>query len=119
MRTLFNIIIVLTLVAGCTKRKEDSLGAGGRENTNCPGPAKSFSLDVNPIIQSSCATSSGCHGSGSATGPGPLLTYSQIFNARFTIRAEVSAGHMPPNGGLQAAQKAVIMCWIDNGAPNN
>ena len=88
-------------------------------SVDCSGPAKSFATDVNPIIQASCATGSGCYGSGSNNGPGPLLTYSEIFNARSDISSAVSSGEMPENGSLTAAEKSAFICWIDNGAANN
>ena len=94
-------------------------GGGSGGSSNCSGPAKTFAGDVNPVIQSFCATGSGCHGSGSNNGPGPLLTYLQVFNARSDIRSAVASGHMPPGGGLSETQKNSILCWIDNGAPNN
>jgi hypothetical protein len=98
-------------------------GSGGGTTSGggitCSGSAKSFTTDVNPVIQGSCATSQGCHGVGSTTGPGPLLTFSQVFNARASIRSTVSSGHMPPNGVLSSTQKNAIICWIDAGAPNN
>ena len=61
----------------------------------------------------------GCHGIGSLNGPGPLLSYTQIFNARSSIRIAVSNGTMPQTGSLTTAQKNSIICWIDSGAPNN
>ena len=85
---------------------------------NCSG-TKSFATDVSPIIQSSCAVSSGCHGSGSTSGPGHLSTYQQVFNARTNIRAAVASGRMPQGGALTNAQKDALLCWIDAGAPNN
>jgi hypothetical protein len=85
----------------------------------CNGPTKSFASDVNPIFQSTCATNSGCHGSGSNNGPGELIGYSKIFNARSDIRSQVSSGRMPLGGSLTADEKNAILCWIDNGAPNN
>jgi hypothetical protein len=95
----------------------------GKDNENpvsdCATTAKSFSADVNPIIQSSCATNAGCHGTGSINGPGPLLTYNHVFNARSSIRSAISNGSMPKNGSLSASQKASIICWIDNGGSNN
>ena len=111
------LVVVVCLVVACTKRHDDTIGTSG--SGNCSGPAKSFAADVNPIIQSSCAGSAFCHGSGSTAGPGPLLTYTQVFNARSSVRSAVSSGRMPPNGGLSATQKNSIMCWIDDGAPNN
>lgn len=117
-------IITLFILVGCSKSGTGGGDTGGGDtggggNTGNCGTVRTFSADVNPVIQSSCATSSGCHGAGSNSGPGPLLSYQQIFNVRSTIRSEVSSGRMPPNGGLSAAQKSAILCWIDNGAPNN
>ena len=54
-----------------------------------------------------------------AMGPRPLLNYSQIFNARADIRPAVASGHMPLNATLTVTEKNAILCWIDNGAPNN
>ena len=111
------LVVVVFLLVACTKRHEDTLGTVSPGNGS--GPATSFAVDVDPIVQSSCAASSGCHGSGSSAGPGPLLTYTQVFNARSSIRSAVSSGSMPPNGGLSVTQKNSIISWIDSGAPNN
>ncbi|TAL48964.1 MAG: hypothetical protein EPN92_03145 [Chitinophagaceae bacterium] len=94
-------------------------GGGGGGTTSCTGVPNKFAADVNPIIQSTCATNSGCHGAGSPNGPGELLTYTQIYNARVNIRSAVSSGTMPKTGSLSTAQKNSIICWIDSGAPNN
>jgi len=111
------LVVVVFLLVACTKRHEDTLGTVSPGSGG--GSAKSFAVDVDPIIQPSCAASSGCHGSGSSAGPGPLLTYTQVFNARSSIRSAVSSGSMPPNGGLSVTQKNSIIFWIDSGAPNN
>jgi len=81
-------------------------------------PNKDFAADVNPLIQSFC-NQSGCHNVASVNGPGPLTNYTQVFNARASIRAQVAAGLMPQNTTLTKAQKSIIICWIDGGAPNN
>ncbi|QEC68755.1 hypothetical protein FRZ67_16120 [Panacibacter ginsenosidivorans] len=88
-------------------------------SVDCSGPVKSFSGDVNSIVQTSCATDSDCHGSGSHSGPGELLTYPEIFNARTAIRTAVATGVMPKGGTLTTAEKNALLCWIDNGAVNN
>ena len=111
------LVVLVFLLVACTKRHEDTLGTVSPGNGS--GPATSFAVDVDPIVQSSCAASSGCHGSGSSAGPGPLLTYTQVFNARSSIRSAVSSGSMPLNGGLSGTQKNSIIFWIDSGAPNN
>jgi hypothetical protein len=106
------LISILILVFACSKNTDSF-------TSDCSGTAKSFASDVSPIIQSYCATNSGCHASGSSNGPGALTTYAQIYNARSEIRAAVSSGVMPQNGSLTTAQKNSIICWIDNGASNN
>lgn len=94
-------------------------GGGGSGGIDCSTVASSFSANANPIIQSSCATDASCHGAGSSNGPGPLLNYTQISNARIAIKAAVANGSMPKNGSLSTAQKNTIICWVDGGGLNN
>jgi hypothetical protein len=107
----FPFVALLIFLNACTKDPEVTV--------DCSGPAKSFVTDVSPVFQTSCAINSGCHATGSNNGPGPLLNYSQIFNARTDIRSAVASGHMPLNATLTATEKNAILCWIDNGSPNN
>src|SRR4030095_3519375 len=88
---------VFSVLFSCSK----SGGDAATNSIDCTGAAKSFSSDVNPIIQSTCATNAGCHGAGSRNGPGELLTYSQAFGARSTIRSAVLSGLMPQTGSLK------------------
>jgi hypothetical protein len=89
---------------------------------NTPEPAADCSTvstnfaQVNAVIQGSC-TASSCHPYASTNGPGQLLTYQEIFNAREAIRTAVNNGSMPRDSRLSATQKAIIICWIDSGAP--
>ena len=105
-------LIVIILLNACSK---DPDGGG---MVNCNGVATSFSVNVNPLIQSFCNQPS-CHHTGSTNGPGALTNYSQVFNARADIRTQVQSGLMPENTTLTTAQKNTIICWIDAGAPNN
>ena len=86
--------------------------------TDCATIPKTFS-DAHQIIQTTCATTVTCHDNGSSRGPGPLVTYEQIFAAKNDIRSAVQNGSMPRNRTLTSAQKASIICWIDSGAPQN
>lgn len=113
VKKLLGIIAIAGFLYACKKNM------GMPVVFDCSGPQKSFSADVSPIIQSSCATNGSCHGAGSANGPGSLLNYSSIFNARSDIRSVVASGHMPPDGSLTIAGRAAIVCWIDSGAANN
>lgn len=112
IKKIFVIATVLGCFYACTKETEATT------SDDCSSTPKSFSTDVNPIIQASCA-SAGCHGSGSNRGPGELLTYSQVFNARSAIGSAVSSGRMPKGRTLTSSEKTAILCWIDNGSPNN
>ena len=119
------ILAAFILIASCSKGGSDdpggggSGGGGGGGSVNCTGVASAFTANVSPIIQSTCATDATCHGAGSANGPGPLLTYNQIFTARIAIKTAVANGTMPKTGSLTTAQKNSIICWVDAGAPNN
>ena len=110
-KTIISVTVFLVLFIACSK---DSVPF----TTDC-STTKSFATDVSPLIQSTCATNSGCHATGSSNGPGALTNYTQVFNARSAIRTAVGNGSMPQNGSLTTTQKNNIICWIDSGAPNN
>jgi hypothetical protein len=118
-KTLIIALFGLFIVYACSKSKS-TVGDNPEIPLDCSTvTAKMFAADVNPIIQSKCATNSDCHGSGSGNGPGALLTYTAVFNARAQIREAVASGRMPLTGSITAAQKNSILCWVDSGAPNN
>lgn len=123
-KIIITILACASLLYSCSKGGDNSGGGSGSGNGNgnppdpCDGVPASFSANVMPIIQSSCALS-GCHITGSFNGPGQLTTYTEVFNARAQIRAAVNSGTMPKTGSLTTAQKASIICWIDKGAANN
>jgi len=77
----------------------------------------SYSSQVNPIITAKCATSS-CHGG--AQSPNWTVLANVQSNAT-NIKSRITAGSMPPSGnpGLTEQEKALIICWIDDGAKNN
>lgn len=78
-----------------------------------------YSQTIAPIIAASCATA-GCHVSGAAIGD---------FTTHAGIAAAANAGHvkheviddktMPPSGALSDLKQDQILCWINDGAPNN
>lgn len=107
-------VIIVTVLAACSK----SGGGGGNPAPITCTSTPSFANDVNPIIQSTC-TASGCHDAVSSNGPGSLITYQRIHDAKTSIRAAIISGTMPKSGSLTTAQKTAIVCWIDGGAPNN
>jgi len=113
LQIIFTTIVLFGFILiSCTKKNN------GDNNDVCSTTAKSFSSNVNPIIQTYC-NQPGCHNPGSTNGPGPLTNYTQVFNARNLIRGQIAAGLMPQNATLTATQKNTILCWIDSGAPND
>jgi|SRR5689334_9331894 len=115
------VLLVVVALFACSKSTDTTAKTDNTTSASidCSNVAKLFSTDVNPIIQSTCATGSSCHGTGSINGPGELRTYSEISNAHVDIRSAILSGLMPKNGSLTNAQKNTIICWIDNGALNN
>jgi hypothetical protein len=105
-------IYLLTLCA-CISACSKNGGSGNACGTF------SFSADVQPIINSSCATSNSCHAAGSVNSGGPLTDYVKISAHTSEIKFQVENGLMPKVGILTADQKNKIICWISNGARNN
>ena len=85
----------------------------------CAGLSSKFAADVQPIINSTCATSTSCHAAGSVNSGGPLTDYNLIFAKRSNIKFQIENGLMPKGGSLTTDQKNKIICWINSGAPNN
>ena len=127
MRAGFRYIIVMAIIMmtiiACSKSTETDASSNTVPSpptaTSCASAPAKFSSDVSAIIQSSCATSSGCHGNGSRNGPGALTTFNQIQNAAALIKSEVVSKRMPLGGSLTNSQIQSISCWVDNGALNN
>ena len=89
------------------------------DSNNCAGLDTRFSVYINPLIQASCSMDTDCHGSGSTSGPGELLTYDQIKNAAVQIKSAAVQGRMPLGSALSSYQVQAISCWVDSGTPNN
>jgi len=112
------LFIILLLVQACSKPKSDNPTPPSGTN-NCASVNAHFAADVAPIISTSCAAQSSCHGSGSGNGPGELLTYAQIKASSASIRSAVESRTMPKTGSLSQAQINKISCWVSNGAQND
>lgn len=110
-KMLFLSAMILMIAHACTKNNQTA-------NADC-STSKSYAADVAPVIASSCSYNSSCHGTGSNKGPGPLVTYQQLYNNRTSIRQSVVSGSMPESGNLSSASLSAIVCWIDAGALDN
>jgi PBP1b-binding outer membrane lipoprotein LpoB len=111
-------VLICSLIASCILFVNSCSKKDTAPDTTCDNVPKNFTADVNPLIQTYC-NQAACHDANSINGPGPLTSYTEVFAARVAIRGAVQAGLMPQNTVLTTAQKNIIICWIDSGAPNN
>lgn len=96
------------------------LDAGAVNDSEDACDSISFATHIEPIFTTSCAVSSGCHGSG--TGLSEFTSYANIKTAvdAGTIKDRVLVRKdMPPGGSLSDQKLQFIQCWLDAGAPNN
>ncbi len=112
-------LVLLFFLVSCTKDK-----AAPNQvfiPSDCDSIAKSFSADVQPIINNSCV---GCHNSSSPGAGYNFDNYSDI-NSNLTvffktINHDNGVVPMPyQQGKLSDSLIQVIDCWIESGAPNN
>ncbi len=95
-------------------------GAPQNECTSCVSENISYAINIKPIVNRSCATSSGCHGTGSTNGV--LNSFDQVKNwaDNGLLRNRVlDKKDMPPGGGLTACDIDMIRIWLDEGSRNN
>ncbi len=93
--------------AGCIFTKSVTIAKGDSQT--------SLSADVEPIIDTECAITS-CHNGSESP---DLRTASAIITHASQIKSVTQSGFMPRNGSLTSSQKALIGCWVDEGAKNN
>ncbi|MCK6617883.1 MAG: SprB repeat-containing protein [Cyclobacteriaceae bacterium] len=68
---------------------------------------------IKELLQAKCSGGS-CHPSN-----GDWFDYSTASANRNAIKSETQSGRMPKVGSLTADEKALIACWVDDGAPEN
>ena len=116
LKAFFAGFLFILITTSCEFNNEEDLYGEKIE----PPAEVSFSTDIFPIIQMSCATSA-CHSPGGfANG---------IFNNYAGVKAKVDNGalrqrvlvnkDMPPGESLTDQELATIKAWLDNGAPDN
>ena len=119
MKIIFYLLCLLFGVVSCKKDKALPF----QEPVLCDSIPASFSVDVEPIITSTCAVS-GCHNAATATNGVVLETYAQISAEanRFICNIKHQAGCEPmPFVGQKLSDSTIrsIQCWIQSGTPEN
>jgi hypothetical protein len=106
------IIFAFSFLENC---KKDDL-----KNLDCSTVAATYSGSVKPLVISQCATSSGCHGTGSSRGD--YSSYPDLKAAADNGSLEnktLNDKSMPPSGALSLDDRKKIKCWLNSGSPNN
>lgn len=117
------LIVVSLILVQC--KKERAPDGGTLTEDDCRNRDISFSADVLPIMQNSCALS-GCHGNGSSIAGVSLEGHSGVSSAANAanflgaIKHEAGFANMPA-GASKLSQNDIdlIECWILNGKQNN
>src|SRR6476620_8858871 len=76
-------LLFTLLMPGCSDSKDDIMMP--TPELNCDPTTSTYSGYVSPIIRTTCATKSACHGEGSLNGPAALTSYTAIKNAAANI----------------------------------
>lgn len=83
----------------------------------CDTTNVSFSGRIAPLLSTNCATSIGCHSSGSANGS--LTNYSEVrifINNGLLVKRVITDRDMPVAAPLPDCEIEALIKWIDNGA---
>jgi hypothetical protein len=75
----------------------------------------SWSQDVLPLITETCGTK-GCHDGKARLDWRDYGTITKFAESTKTTTQDLS---MPPDSRLTQKQIQIIVCWVDNGTPNN
>lgn len=113
---LLLITSIVVLFTACKYDNEESL----YEANTCETDEVTYSVNIAPIIQNSCATTD-CHSTGGSA-PGDFSTYEGLSNSlnsgSFVNRVLVQKD-MPPNEALSDCEIDQIQAWVDAGSLNN
>lgn len=77
----------------------------------------SYAAEIRPIVETKCAIS-GCHNGDNAAIPN-WNVFSNIQAKAALVKEFTQSGFMPQTGSLTPEEKALIACWVDDGALNN
>ncbi len=97
---------------------QDGNGCSSSESVFVSAGNVSYSTDVAPIISQSCGVTN-CH-DGSNSFRSTLTNYTGLFNNRLGSLSRINSGAMPKSPGtISNADKQTVLCWLEDGAPNN
>ena len=120
---LLSMGLTITMLSGCYKDNVEELYPA---TSNCDTTALSYTVDIQPLIESFCYA---CHGSSNYTSLGGNIALqghgnlsSVVDNGLLvsSITHDGSASFMPKNSNkLMDCSIAKIRTWVSQGAPEN
>lgn len=102
-----NYVILVKDALNCVFEKSATVAKGDSQT--------SLSAHIKPIIDANCAIPN-CHNGSQAPN---LTSLAGIRENAANIKTQTQNGNMPKEGSITAEQKALIACWVDEGAKNN
>ena len=115
MKKIYVACFALAIIAGC---KKDAI-----TTYDCTGVAPTYTVDIKPILDANCATSS-CHSATAKKEGYDLSSYSASKSASgksaFLGPIQHKSGYKAMPEGRAALDEAdikLISCWVQNGAP--
>ena len=94
----------------------DANGCEAFDNVTVNAGDVSYANDVDPIMMSTCATTD-CHDG--TNNRADLTNYQGVSSWASGIKTRLLNGSMPKTGTISEEDKETVICWIDDGAPNN
>lgn len=112
----FFVLLLPALMAGCNyndlKNVPAPTGKTGQPN---PALVVDFATVKSQVLDPACIR---CHSGANPRGGIRLETFEQVFALKDSLRVQVETGAMPPRPpGLSPDQKALVLAWVDSGAP--
>ena len=77
----------------------------------------SFEDQVRPLINANC-TLANCHDGSNSSLPN-FSTIGPLQSRAADVKNRTQSGSMPKTGSLTADEKAIVACWVDDGALDN
>ena len=123
---LFSLVLLSISLTSCYYDVDEELNPPLTSNV-CDTTASKFAADIQPILNSNCATS-GCHTTAVIAGGYIFDNYTDVKStivndsARFfsSILQDGGASNMPKGGGkLSDCNISKIKAWVASGSPNN
>lgn len=99
---------VLAIAVACTKESTVSV--------TCGSSVPSYSSEVSVVMRQCCTS---CHGAGNARGGVALHSYGMLKQNSGGVRKIFTSSMAHEGVSISTAQRNTVVCWIDNGMPNN